>query len=160
MRKKSAWNFINANRRKKIYRLSDMKKKVTQEHSMGCAVACVAARCNITYKNALNFFPQKENAWMRGYYCYEVVAALSSLGFNYTFVEFDPLKHKNFLQIPGSIVFIKACVEYPAGHYLLCTKNGWMNPWANFPNMFPPKSAVQKKFLGKVAYLIYELEAY
>jgi hypothetical protein len=127
---------------------------VIQEHPMGCAVACVAAQCGITYSQALRLFVKKEYAWTRGYYCQEVVAALSVASCSYFFEKFHLRRHKKFLSTPGTIIFLEPSALYPAGHYLLRTKKGWMNPWANFPNIVPAKAGIQRSLPGKVAYVI------
>lgn len=53
-----------------------MKKSITQEHGMGCAVACTTYVLNYTYKRALKLYEAPHNAWSRGFYCQEIVKAL------------------------------------------------------------------------------------
>jgi hypothetical protein len=128
---------------------------VAQEHPMGCAVACVASLKRINYQEALKYFEKKEHAWTRGYYCPEVVEALNKLGFNYKFEETDGVRGQSKMKKIGTIVFISPCTKYPSGHFVLRVKNGWMNPWANFPLMSPVKAAIEKKLAGKISYIIF-----
>ena len=44
----------------------------------------------------------------------------------------------------------------PAGHYLLKTKKGWMNPWINYPQIKPAKAGFQQKIPGKIQWIIFE----
>ena len=132
-------------------------KSVSQEHAMGCGVACVAARCGVSYQTALDFFERREFAWTRGYYCVEVVKALAKFGFKYAFKAYVPVKDVSLARVVGTIVFVEPCHAYPAGHYLVRTETGWMNPWSNFPQMVPVKASVQKKLAGKISYLVYEV---
>lgn len=123
---------------------------------MGCAVACVAARCGITYSQALRLFEKEEFAWTRGYYCPEVVAALARAGLlSYSYVAFRASKHAGVLESPGTVAFLAPSSRYPAGHYVLRVKDGWMNPWVNFPLINPARAALVKELEGKVAYVIF-----
>ncbi len=131
-------------------------KSVSQENPMGCAVACVAACCQLQYKEALQLFTHPENAWTRGYYCQEVVQALARAGFHYIYEKFDFEKHIQIILKPGTIVFIERNSKYIAGHYLLRLEKGWMNPWSNFPHMMPVESAIELNLPGPISYVIYE----
>ncbi|MFH1915958.1 MAG: hypothetical protein ABIJ21_01725 [Nanoarchaeota archaeon] len=57
---------------------------------------------------------------------------------------------------PGTIVFIERNTTYPAGHYLLKTSRGWMNPWINYPKIKPAKAGFQQKIPGKILWIIFE----
>jgi hypothetical protein len=128
---------------------------VTQEHSMGCAVACVASICGLTYQSALQLFDQSHLAWTRGYYCPEIVHALKKANFNYAFKELDTEDFSNELVSSGAIVFVAPNFKYPSGHFLLKTEMGWMNPWSNFPDMNPPKSKYEKNLPGVGSFIIF-----
>jgi hypothetical protein len=131
---------------------------VTQEHAMGCAVACVASRCGISYQKALSLFTHKEHAWTRGYYCREVVDAFAKMDLMYGFEEYDSKRNASpLIKKTGTVVFVGVNKKYPAGHYLLRTQNGWMNPWSNFPQMSDAQSEVCRMLPGKATYLLYEL---
>lgn len=130
---------------------------ISQEHPLGCGAACVASLCHMPYQQALRYFQTPEHAWIRGFYCVEVVEALNRMGMNYAFDEFNNSKHENYLHQVGTIVFVAPCEKYPAGHYFLRTSDGWMNPWSNFPQMSPTESQIEQTLPGKVSYVIYSL---
>ena len=117
---------------------------------MGCAAACAASILGISYKKALNKF-KKNHASTRGYYCKEIIDVL---GKNYTYSKVND-KTRKFVNKMGSMVFIKHSKKYPAGHYLLKTKKGWMNPWANYPKINPAKAGFNKKLPGEAQWVIY-----
>jgi hypothetical protein len=129
---------------------------VPQQHALGCSVACVAARCGLTYREALALFEHPEQAWTRGYDCSEIVAALARAGLHYAFDRIDPDSGHDLLSTPGTIVFIEPGPAYPAGHYLLRTERGWMNSWSNFPNMIPVESSFVPELPGRPAYWLRE----
>jgi len=132
-------------------------KRVSQEHSMGCSVACVASRCRISYQEGLELFSYPQKAWTVGYYCKDVVRALDRFGLKYSFGAFRENGFEDILKKEGTIVFVDPCTEYPAGHYLVRSRSGWMNPWANYPQMIPVESKFQKSLPGRVGWVIYEV---
>ena len=134
-------------------------QKISQAHSLGCGVACVASRCGLTYVEALALFTEPENAWIRGFYCSEMIEALGRAEKLYSYVEFNPLLHAHYLQTRGSIIFVGPSPYYPAGHYLLRCTQAWMNPWANFPQMIPVEAAFEDFFRGTVTHLIFEVDS-
>lgn len=130
-------------------------KTVTQGHSWGCGVACVAYATQKAYAVALQLFDEPENAWQRGYMCKDLVAALARSGVLYKHKYYRP-KFKTILQKSGTIVFIARNKKYPGGHYLIRTTNGkWMNPWSNFPRIDPAKAELQNRLPGRVQYIIF-----
>jgi hypothetical protein len=133
---------------------------VAQEHPLGCAAACIASLAGLNYQQALGMFENPALAWIRGFYCNEVIQALNKMGFQYLFDEFDFSKHSELLKKEGSIVFVAPCQSYPAGHFLLRLKDGWMNPWANFPQMNNVQASVEKILPGEISYIIYKDESW
>ena len=131
------------------------KSAVPQAHSMGCAVACVAAYCEITYQRALELFQQPHNAWTRGFYCEEIISALEKFGHQFSFEKFDSFQHTPKLLCPGVFIFVNPNLKYPMGHFLIRVKDGWMNPWINFPQMIPVKAAIQAEIPGEVSFILY-----
>ena len=129
---------------------------VSQEHPMGCAVACIAERCGISYSKALALLPSADLAWTRGIYCEELVSALGLGGFIYCSEEYDERLHNHLLKREGTIVFVKECERYRYGHFVVCTKNGWMNPWINCPQMIPVVSGYESNLPGEVQYIVFE----
>lgn len=129
-------------------------KPITQEHPMGCGVACIASLLGISYERALNLL-NKSHASARGYYLKDIILALKKRRLNYQNSKVNN-NTKKYLKIPGSIVFIKRSKKYPAGHYLLKTKSGWMNPWINYSEINPAKSGFNKKLPGKAQWILYK----
>ncbi|MBI4116493.1 hypothetical protein HY449_01995 [Candidatus Pacearchaeota archaeon] len=128
-------------------------KPIPQKDSMGCAVACVASILGISYKKSLKFFGIKK-ADKPNFYCRDIAKILNKKGFNYSYGKVIP-KTEKYLKNSGTIVFIRRSKKFPFGHYLLKTKNGWMNSWINFPKI-PIKAGFQKKLLGIPQWLIYK----
>jgi len=126
-------------------------KLVTQEEQAGCGVACVASILKLKYRQAKKLF--KKNS-TKGYYCKELVSALRKSGKNYSYKKISH-STKKYLNENGTIVFIRKSKKYPIGHYLLKTKNGWMNSWINYPSIKPVKSGYNKKLPGKPQWILY-----
>ncbi len=130
-------------------------KAIVQDTPWGCAVACVASRLGISYKKALCLFRPELEA-TKGYYCRDVCRALAKRGKKYCYCRCKPRMQKELNKL-GTIVFIAKSKKYPEGHYLLKTRNGWMNPWINLPKITPARAGFQKKLPGNAAWLIYEV---
>lgn len=131
-----------------------MEKAVTQEDMMGCGIACVAFSLRKSYQKTKTLFEKPASAVSRGYYCREIADVLNKNGLKYSFSKVNE-KNKNILKKEGVIVFIERCKKYPKGHYLIRTKNGWMNPWINYPNIVPVKSGFQNKLPARATWMIY-----
>ncbi|MFH1649054.1 MAG: cysteine peptidase family C39 domain-containing protein [Candidatus Woesearchaeota archaeon] len=63
-------------------------KLVTQEHPMGCGVACIATVSKVEYKKALSYL-NPEHASRRGYYLRELQLALKKLGLEYDYAKYS-----------------------------------------------------------------------
>lgn len=120
-------------------------KPISQEHAMGCGLACVAFVAGKSYKKILSLDQNSKRAWTRGYYCTELVELLSRVGLNYTWQELK--RPTRLLEIPnGSIVFIKRSEKWPDGHFLVkVAKNKYMNPWINAPSIKIVRGGFQKE---------------
>ncbi len=131
-----------------------MSQLILQEHGMGCGVACVAFALEISYKKALSLFDKPQNAWSKGYMCRDIIHALHNGKKEYRHFWYQK-KHEKFLKKPGVIVYIKRSEKYPAGHYLIRTsEKTWMNPWSNFPVIYPLEGTFQKRLPGVVGYIM------
>lgn len=128
-------------------------KPITQEMLMGCAIACSASLANLSYKQMRRYFDDsKVKEKTLGFYNRDIVNALNKIGIqakSFSAKRWGKIKIK-----PETIVFIKASDRYPVGHYLLKTKDGWMNPWINCPNITPAKSGFHKRLPGKISWVI------
>lgn len=127
---------------------------VPQEEPMGCAVACAASLFGVSYKKAVKLFGKNYNPKV-GSFCNQIICVLRKAGLNYKYSRLTP-KTKKFLNVEGTIVFIKPTKKFPFEHYLLKTKNGWMDSWINIPKMNPAKAGFQKNLPGKPQWLIYK----
>ena len=136
--------------------MKSMIKPTTQEHTLGCGVACVASILGISYQGALKYF-NKENVISRGCYCSEIVHVLHLNGKYYKYEKII-LGNMHRILDYGVIVFLEKSEEYPMGHYLVRANDKWMNPWVNYPEINPAKSDFEKATKGKVEYIIYPLE--
>ena len=130
-------------------------RSITQKEPMGCGIACVALALNISYKSGKKLFDNPEYSLSRGYYCKELVRVLNKRKKNYSFSKINE-KNKSLLNEERVIVFIEKGKKYPSGHYLIKTKEGWMNPWINFPIITPAKSGFQKNLPAKAKWIIYQ----
>jgi len=130
-------------------------RAVTQKHPMGCAIACTASLIGKTYRQTLNLFSHPKYASTRGYYCREICEALKKAKLNYTWKKIIPITKKKLSKY-GVIVFVARSRKYPAGHFLLRTKNGWMNSWINYP-IKPVTSGFQKKLPGKAQWILFPI---
>lgn len=136
-----------------------MKNPVTQEHPMGCAVACTAYILSCTYQQALKLYEKPKNAIGIGFYCPEIVIAMSKANRLYKYKQIRTLKN-NILNIADTIVFIKKSDSYPAGHFLARTSEGlWMNPWINFPMIASAQSGFQQNLPGDPLYALFPVES-
>lgn len=129
-------------------------KAIAQEHPMGCGLACVAFVIEQPYSSILKL-TNEYKASVKGYYCRELISFLKKFGLNYEHKKFTE-KTKKYLNKEGTIVFIKRSKKYPGGHYLVRSKNGWMNPWINYPNINPAKAGIAKKLPGQVQWILFK----
>jgi hypothetical protein len=133
-------------------------KSVTQEHPLGCSVACVAYVLGITYKKALKLFDNPKHAELRGYYCGEIAKALKKGGKEYSFCRFGKSKSR-FLKLTGCIVFVTS-PRYSCGHFLSRTSMGtWMDPWIKFPVLAQAKSGFRIRLPGKPRWILYPVQS-
>ena len=125
---------------------------VVQEQPMGCGIACVASAAGTTYATVLRKVDAK-HASGRGYYCSELVAALRKCGLTYSYGKASA--HRKEMRHEGTIVFIARSKQYPAGHYLVRTRRGWMNPWLNYPCITPARAGFNQRLPGKAEWVLF-----
>lgn len=125
---------------------------VAQEDGMGCGVACIASILEISYQEALWLLPHGESrAKLKGFSPKDLSDALSYAGVSYTR---KYLKTKPKYYPLKSITYLKRSKRFAFGHYIAKTKEGWMDPWINFPNL-PRKAGVRKRLPYLPSYLIF-----
>lgn len=128
-------------------------KLITQEAFMGCAIACCASLAGLPYKQMKNYFDDgKTKEQTTGFYNRDIVSALGKLKIQTRAFSVKRWGNKKIKH--GTIVFVGRSKNYPAGHYLLKTKNGWMDPWKNYPNINSAKAGFQKTLPGKARWII------
>tara|TARA_Y100000310_G_scaffold339045_1_gene430497 strand:+ start:145 stop:549 length:405 start_codon:yes stop_codon:yes gene_type:complete len=133
-------------------------KLIVQEDSLGCSVACVASITKKTYKyTKRKYFKNSNSAKTKGYICKEIVGALEKAGLVY---KYKYLKKRMKYKV-GTIVFVKRSKRYPAGHFLVKTRRGWMDPWYNFdaksPDAKRANAGYRKRLPGRAIYAIYPI---
>lgn len=128
---------------------------IPQEHTMGCAVACVAFRCGLSYPSALALFSKQDHAWSRGFYCAEIVEALHRAGHLCAYAKYKESHHQELLSRSGTIIFVEPCEQYPHGHFFVRSSKGWMNPWANFPQILAVRAEFQEQLPGRITYVVF-----
>ncbi|MDE1851691.1 MAG: hypothetical protein KGH69_03320 [Candidatus Micrarchaeota archaeon] len=133
-----------------------MSKPVTQEDVSGCGVACVAFVCNRSYGYVKSRHFRGIGSPTKGYFCRDIVKALARSGRRYAFKR--ARKGERFTN--GTIIFVKRSERYPAGHYLVKTSKGYMNPWSNFPEIRSPRSGFTARLPGVPSYAVYPAGAH
>lgn len=129
------------------------RKPISQEHPMGCGLACIAYLTGKSYARVHRLVKHKNYAWTRGYYCSELVKILSQLGLTYSWSVVKRALRSDEIPV-GSIVFISHNAEYPQGHFVVkAAKNRFMNPWINFPSIKNVRAGFQQK-IGEISYVI------
>ena len=130
-------------------------KSITQKHAFGCGAACVAFASRLPYEKIIEVLGENE-ANERGFYCKELVGALQTLGKEYEYKYIKP--HILLcLEKPGTIVFMKRGKIYTAGHFVVRSEKGWMDPWINFSenqDISKAKSGFRKELPEKPIYAI------
>lgn len=109
---------------------------MAQEDPMGCGVACVANRLDLSYAEALRLFDRPQDAKTIGYRCKYIVEALRRGGID---VRLRHIKHIDRVTVmngdkplpDGTIVVLVRSELYPYRHYLLKAAEGWVDPWVN-----------------------------
>lgn len=115
---------------------------------MGCGVACVASVVRRRYGSALRLFRGlRGDDVTRGYARRSLIAALGRAGLPYVFTTLGPhttrLAEAEALP-PKSIVYVSHERYGRAGHYLVRTSTGWMDPLCGHVARLPgyPRSAI------------------
>ena len=128
-------------------------KPIAQEALMGCAIACVASLAGISYKKMRGYFYNgKTKERISGFYNRDIISSLSKIGVSAKAYSIKRWGNKRIRV--GTIVFIERLEKHPAGHYLLKTKRGWMNPWINYPDINPAKAGFQKRLPSRARWVI------
>ena len=105
---------------------------VPQEDDYGCGCACIASIVGLTYAAV-----RKKLKWSHlrtgGLIAGQLSAGLKAFGRRYH-VHFTKSRDVTTGDIPiGAIVKVRGKKYGTAGHYLVRTPDGWMDPWFNCP---------------------------
>ncbi len=134
--------------------MSCMIRTVTQELDYGCGVACFAYACNMTFEQALTFLGRSysmKHGWRPG----DIVAEFKRYGLAYR--NHYVRKHNEHSYPIGSIVLLERSPDYPVGHYLILSEDGWMDPWINLPvsnDLSLAESGYRSDLPGKAMYAL------
>ena len=135
---------------------------IVQNDEMGCGVACVANRLDISYDQALELFEYTEYAKTVGYKCKYIVSALRGAGVDVRLRHVRAADRDDLIQgnvdIPtGAIVLLEKSELYPFQHYLLKMDDGWLDPWLNMhddADVTHAKAGIRKQLPGRPYYVI------
>lgn len=129
-------------------------KSVTQKLDYGCGVACFAFICGMSFEDATAFLG-KEYSVKHEWRPNDLAVALNRFGLSY---KNHYVRRKAISEYPqGPIVLIERSANYPVGHYLTLSTQGWMDPWINLPDtkdLHQAKSGFREQLPGKPMYAI------
>ncbi len=124
----------------------------TQEHMMGCGLSCVAYVCDISYSEVFDGLDTSGHlkASTSGFFGHELITILKIHGKTYYGCRY------NNLLFDWNIVFLRASIEYPYGHWVVYRDFGIFNPWSNYPRILPVESKIESGLRGSPEYVLYE----
>ncbi len=139
-----------------------------QKDLNGCGIACLANLLNKPYDTIKKDFESKFYTIERGTKMFDLVTYLNSKGLNYKSKFFNQNKKykfnkeegDKFSKIPNSITLIIKSKKYPVGHYLLRVKNGWIDPWFDFPSIDKVRAGMRKELPENPWYVLYPISKY
>ena len=87
---------------------------------------------------------------------------ISKHGLKYKSIFFSQTKFNReeadkYSKIKNSITLITKSKKYPLGHYLLRTKDGWIDPWHNLPSIDKIEAGIRKELPGNPWYVLYPI---
>ncbi len=125
-----------------------MDESITQEHGLGCGVACIAFVTKLPYRQVVALMGALE-ARTKGFSPKRMNAALEALNYAYTRNYLNP-QLVPLINREGVIVFIKRSARHPKGHYLVHHRGQWMDPWINFLADIRDISSAQSGYHAKL----------
>jgi hypothetical protein len=147
--------------RKHVYAILKKMKKYQHQHDInGCGLACLANLLDKDYLILKKDFEKKFYSVKWGIAVSDMAKYLATRGHNYT-VKFFSEKNYNARaankcsRIEHSITLIAKNKKYPLGHYLLRTKDGWIDPWYNVPCIDNVHAKLRKRLPNHPHYVIY-----
>jgi hypothetical protein len=142
-----------------------MKNFQHQKDLNGCGIACLSNLLNKPYDVIKKDFESKFYTIERGTKMFDLVNYLKFHKLEYKSKFFNQNKKyklnkeeaDKFSRITGSITLIIKNEKYPVGHYLLRTKNGWVDPWLDFPSIDKVRAGIRKELPGNPWYVLYPI---
>jgi hypothetical protein len=144
-----------------------MKKKLQHQKDLnGCGIACLANLLNKPYDWVKRDFENKFYTIERGVKIFDIVNYLKTHNLEYKSKFFNQNKKyeankveaDKFSKIEHSITLIVKNKKYPIGHYLLRVKNGWIDPWYDFPSIHNVKAGTRKELPNNPWYVLYPIK--
>lgn len=106
-----------------------MRSSITQQHELSCGLACVSFITGKPYDLlAMNERPKSLNH--TGFSCIGLVRRLRQEEYHYGWKKISDTQPIAEFPI-GAIVFVGRSSVLPHGHWLVLSKQGWMDPWIN-----------------------------
>lgn len=136
-----------------------------QKDINGCGIACISNLLNKPYDWVKKDFESKFYTIEKGVKIFDVVEYLKNHDFDYKTKFFNQNKKyklnkkevDRLSRVEGSITLIAKNSKYPIGHYLLRIKNGWIDPWYNFPSIDKVKAGIRKELPNTPWYILYKI---
>lgn len=138
-------------------------KHMTYQHQKdinGCGAACLANLLDKPYDIVKKDFEKKFYTIDKGIKVFDMKRYLNGLGLTYDLKffnqkDFNKDEADTYSKICNSITLIVKSEKYPVGHYLLRTKNGWVDPWHNLPSIDNVQASIRKTLPTNAWYVIY-----
>ena len=126
---------------------------VVQKEEWGCGVACVASFLGVTYDESRELLRKQKNgrtvqAAPKGLELHHIALALQEKGYR---VIADWLEPGRFRE--GTIVCISGAAPYDGHHYMVKTRQGWMDPWHNLGTK-PRKAGFRQSYPDGTEFLV------
>ncbi len=142
-----------------------MKKLQHQKDLNGCGIATLANLLNKNYDEIKKDFEKKFYTIERGINIADMVRYLKTKGLAYKSKFFNQNKKykynraegDKYSKIENSITLIAKSEKYPVGHYLLRTKNGWIDPWIDLPSIDNVRAGIRKTLPNDAWYVLYPI---
>lgn len=134
-----------------------------QKDINGCGIACLANLLDKSYDWVKKDFESKFYTIEKGVKIFDMVKYLKIHNFDYSSKFFNQNKKYKLTiketdklsKIEGSITLIVKNNKYPVGHYLLRIKNGWIDPWYDFPSIDKVRAGIRKELPNNPWYVLY-----
>ena len=142
-----------------------MKKLQHQKDMNGCGIACLANLLEKDYDFVKKDFEKKFYKIDKGVNIADMVRYLQMYNLKYKSKffnqkDFEKVKKEanKYSKIENSITLIAKSPKHKLGHYLLRTKNVWIDPWFNLPSIDNVHAHTRNKLPNNPWYVIYPID--